>query len=403
MKMDQQPQSSPSSNSDDMPNDPGKMFVGGLSWQTTAERLREFFDSFGEVKETMVMKDPSTKRSRGFGFVTFRDMASVDKVLSSGPHVIDSKTVDPKLAFPRKAQPKMVTRTKKIFVGGLSASTTAEEVKKYFSQFGPIEDAMLMFDKSTNRHRGFGFVTFETEDAVEKVCEIHFHEIMGKMVECKKAQPKEVMLPTQLARGRGLARGAYVTEDGELVWEVPNDVVNLQDMCYLPGIPGFAAYGRGIPAFSPAGYYYPGGFPGYSYLSLPGAAGHAERTTSPAFYADLNSANHAALAAAQIQRSETSPLPISTSPLQRDSLQRNPGLAAAAAAMMSNFAGQPTFTTATSPRGYPGASSPGPLDLYAAAQEGYGYVQATSPQPAGFAPNLLGRQLSGSILTGRNF
>uniref|UniRef100_A0AAR2LMY1 RRM domain-containing protein n=1 Tax=Pygocentrus nattereri TaxID=42514 RepID=A0AAR2LMY1_PYGNA len=116
--------------------------------------LRDYFSKFGEIRECMVMRDPTTKRSRGFGFVTFADAASVDKVLGQPHHELDSKTIDPKVAFPRRAQPKMVTRTKKIFVGGLSANTVVEDVKQYFEQFGKVEDAMLMFDKTTNRHRG---------------------------------------------------------------------------------------------------------------------------------------------------------------------------------------------------------------------------------------------------------
>uniref|UniRef100_A0AAQ4QCU5 RRM domain-containing protein n=1 Tax=Gasterosteus aculeatus aculeatus TaxID=481459 RepID=A0AAQ4QCU5_GASAC len=123
----------------DSQHDPGKMFIGGLSWQTSPDSLRDYFSKFGEIRECMVMRDPTTKRSRGFGFVTFTDAASVDKVLAQQHHELDSKTIDPKVAFPRRAQPKMVTRTKKIFVGGLSANTVVEDVKQYFEQFGKLD------------------------------------------------------------------------------------------------------------------------------------------------------------------------------------------------------------------------------------------------------------------------
>lgn len=111
-------------------------------------------------------------------------------------HTLDGKKIDPKHATPKNRPKTQSNKTKKIFVGGVSQDTSADEVKQYFSQFGKVEETVMLMDQQTKRHRGFGFVTFEHEDVVDRVCEIHFHTIKNKKVECKKAQPKEAVTPT---------------------------------------------------------------------------------------------------------------------------------------------------------------------------------------------------------------
>jgi hypothetical protein len=75
-----------------MEADSGKLFVGGISWETDEERLRDYFGRFGEVTEAVIMRDRNTGRARGFGFVVFAD-AAIAECVTMDKHMIDGRMV----------------------------------------------------------------------------------------------------------------------------------------------------------------------------------------------------------------------------------------------------------------------------------------------------------------------
>ncbi|XP_071512865.1 heterogeneous nuclear ribonucleoprotein 27C-like isoform X3 [Panulirus ornatus] len=179
-----------------MPHDgeeKGKMFVGGLSWETTQESLQRYFGQYGEVIDCVVMKNSETGRSRGFGFVTFADPNKVESVLKSGPHELDGRTIDPKACNPRSMQKqKRNGNWPKVFLGGLPSNLTETDLRNFFSRFGGVMEVVIMFDQEKKKSRGFGFLSFETEEAVDRAVAEHFVNINGKQkVEIKKAEPRD--------------------------------------------------------------------------------------------------------------------------------------------------------------------------------------------------------------------
>ncbi|XP_045119926.1 heterogeneous nuclear ribonucleoprotein 27C-like isoform X3 [Portunus trituberculatus] len=192
-----------------MPHDgeeKGKMFVGGLSWETTQESLQRYFGQYGEVIDCVVMKNNETGRSRGFGFVTFADPNKVDAVLKSGPHELDGRTIDPKACNPRSMQKqKRNGNWPKVFLGGLPSNLTETDLRNFFSRFGGVMEVVIMFDQEKKKSRGFGFLSFETEEAVDRAVAEHFVNINGKQVEIKKAEPRD----TSKAQEEGGQWGAH--------------------------------------------------------------------------------------------------------------------------------------------------------------------------------------------------
>lgn len=85
-----------------------KLFIGGLDYKTTDETLKSHFEKWGEVVDVVVMKDPKTKRSRGFGFITYAKAHMVDDAQANRPHKVDNRTVEPKRAVPRTVSNKLL-------------------------------------------------------------------------------------------------------------------------------------------------------------------------------------------------------------------------------------------------------------------------------------------------------
>ncbi len=79
-----------------------KLFVGGLSWDTTDEGLRQAFASYGEITEAKVITDRDTGRSRGFGFVTFAQDDDAKTAISK----MDGTSLDDKTIKVNEAQEK---------------------------------------------------------------------------------------------------------------------------------------------------------------------------------------------------------------------------------------------------------------------------------------------------------
>jgi len=228
-------------------NDQSKIFVGGLSWQTTEESLQFHFEQFGPVASVDVMRDRNTGDPRGFAFVVFRDPSTIDLVMNQEKHEINHKVVDVKRAQARGQAPPSIhggsgggerdannlannsssnnnndpsqNNTNnvnrqynnqnqnhrnqqqqqltpeqlhtKVFVGGIPPHIDRDGLKEIFEEFGTVVDSIVMVDQITNRSRCFGFVTFENgSNGAQKAIERQPLNIQGRHVEVKLATPK---------------------------------------------------------------------------------------------------------------------------------------------------------------------------------------------------------------------
>ena len=222
--------------------EPGKIFVGGLSWDTTKDNLIKYFENFGEVTDGVIMVDSVTKMPRGFGFVTFRESTSVQLVMKQDKHSLDGKKIDPKEAITKDQHAtsqmnKNSSIEKKVFVGGLPHGCTSEEIKVYFQNYGLVTDVDVKMDKGTSKPRGFAFVEYDSTTAASKAIAKQFQTFKDKKIEVKAAE-------NRIPGGSQPSQSHYQT----------NQYTSSQ---YAQTAPSQSSTAYGYPG----GYYYP--YPGF--------------------------------------------------------------------------------------------------------------------------------------------
>jgi len=183
--------------------------------------------------------------------------------------------------------PAMAGSTDKIFVGGLPRNCSEEAFTQYFEQFGHITDVVVMKDRETGESRGFGFVTYDSPDTVDKVIDkASDHRIQDKWVDVKRATPKGSM-PDPGSKGRSCGKGGGGGKDYAGASKGCGGFYGGSGYGgeYGMSMGGYGGYGGGYGAayggaYGPyggygGGYGYMGGYSPAAYAAAPPYGGYA--------------------------------------------------------------------------------------------------------------------------------
>ena len=160
-----------------------KLFVRNLSSTVTEEQLRELFGQYGAIEVVQLPQHSDSGKPKGFAFITFEAAGAVDNVQRNRPHRLDGFMLETSRATPKEdlGNPEVEARSKKIFIGGLEEDrrggghfgltddVTDADLEDYFSSFGPVTRVDQKVWDDTGKKRGYGYVEFEDEDAVDKI------------------------------------------------------------------------------------------------------------------------------------------------------------------------------------------------------------------------------------------
>ncbi|CAL4945583.1 unnamed protein product [Urochloa decumbens] len=187
-----------------------KLVVLGIPWDVDTEGLREYMAKFGPLDDCVVMKERSSGRSRGFGYVTFSSADDAKNCIETD-HILGTRNLEVKIATPKEEMKSQGTKkATRIFVARIPQSVDESMFRRHFEAFGEILDLYMPKEHGSKGHRGIGFITFQSAESVDSIMQ-EPHELDGTTVVVDRATPKDEDArypPSRASQSQG-GYGAY--------------------------------------------------------------------------------------------------------------------------------------------------------------------------------------------------
>lgn len=188
------------------------VYVNGFSYDSTEEAIREFFSACGEISTIRLPLWEDSGRLKGFGYIDFAAAEGATAAIAMNGQELDGRwlKIEPSNKGPTNKKPRTFELSERpdgcreVFVGNLSWNATDDEVWKCFEDCGAIARVRIKTDYDTGRSKGFGWVEFESEDAVDKAIKKAGFEIAGRPIRVDYGGKKQT---SGGGRGRGRGRG----------------------------------------------------------------------------------------------------------------------------------------------------------------------------------------------------
>lgn len=198
-----------------------RLYVGNLPPRLCFPELEDLFIPFGTLVSAELMTDPTTGRSRGFGFVEMESGDAARAAISSlNGSVVDGQTLtvneasigrdaasSPRRSFDRSSparspagerpssppgQARAAFGGVRLFVGNLPYTASPADLERLFSQVGKVNSVSIVTDRATGQSKGFAFIDMGSkEEATAAIQQFDGKEALGRILKVNEARPPE--------------------------------------------------------------------------------------------------------------------------------------------------------------------------------------------------------------------